>query len=63
MRPAFLSSPFDAQHVAYGRARFDKAEGNSTLHEFCVQRQEHPGASHVDIWRALRVLARCQHAA
>src|SRR5271165_2492543 len=41
----------DAQHVAYGRARFDQAESNSTLHEFCVQRQKHPRAGHVDIWR------------
>jgi len=30
----------DAQDVAYGPARFDQAEGNSTLREFCVRRQE-----------------------
>jgi hypothetical protein len=41
----------DTQHVAYGRAGFDKVENNSTLGNFCVQRQEHPGASYVDIWR------------
>ena len=45
----------DAQHVAYRRPRFDNAEGDSALCEFCVQRQQHPRAGHVDVWRGREI--------